>query len=152
MLHSSEVFLRPSTKISYGLTRTKKIIPGAGEDKIPLDTSSSSGKVLQLNIVTIMTKVYLHDVEQRTCPEIYVAKVLFYKGMNNTTSKMCEISLMESDDQRLFYHAHIEHHRAQLYRQSHQHELALVELIRYIKVKRSSMEKLSKSSITLKCS
>lgn len=63
MLHSSEVFLRPSTKISYGLTRTKKIIPGAGEDKIPLDTSSSSGKVLQLNIVTIMTKVYLHDVE-----------------------------------------------------------------------------------------
>ncbi|CCI10914.1 unnamed protein product [Albugo candida] len=90
--------------------------------------------------------------QQRTCPEIYVAKVLFYKGMNNTTSKMCEISLMESDDQRLFYHAHIEHHRAQLYRQSHQHELALVELIRYIKVKRSSMEKLSKSSITLKCS
>lgn len=49
--------------MSYGLTHRKKLIPGAVKEKIPLDTSSRSGKVLQLNIVTILPKVYLHDVE-----------------------------------------------------------------------------------------
>ncbi|KAL0584274.1 hypothetical protein ABG067_005932, partial [Albugo candida] len=54
--------------------------------------------------------------------------------MKKTTLALCELSLVESVNQRLLYQAQIAHIRAQLYPEYHQVELALVELDRYIEI------------------
>ncbi|CCI10213.1 unnamed protein product [Albugo candida] len=82
------------------------------------------------------TRYFLPE-HRETVRSIYILKALLYREMNNTTLALCELTLAESVDQRLLYQAQIAFIRAQLYLQSHQDELALVALNRYIEIDQS---------------